>query len=259
MLILDRVREGMVFVSMARDEIFVRTAQYKVKYVQSQEPRREVRTPIVSVRHYGDGSITAFPVRRRAMHHSSVRLEDATDWKTAIFPADPLPFPVTIATDCSEPEDNMPAQIPRQARHRREAPNRIGTLPFESDSSEDGENTIGWDDIRFDDDDDNDDDDDVPTPNFQRRTQDMTLAEAAEASQLATQEAVQAVGGKLLRPHAKFYIEKGKNRCTIKFDPPVTGRFILLKMYHPSENIDIQGVHAKGFAGPRYFPSVDLR
>lgn len=240
----------MVFVSMALDDIFARTAQYKVKYIQFPEPRsaggRENRTPIVSVRHNGDGTTTAFPVRRRAMQHSSQRLDDATDYKTAIFPADPLPFPVTIATDCSDPDENM-----AHPRNRRPI-NRIGHLPFESDSSEDGEN-LGWDDIPF------DDDDDTPPPNYQRRTQDMTLAEAAEASQLATQEAVQAVGGKLLRPHAKFYIEKGKNRCTIKFDPPVTGRYILLKMYHPSENIDIQGVHAKGFAGPRYFPSVELR
>lgn len=238
----------MVFVSMASDEIFNRTAQYKVKYIESQEPRnsggRDSRTPIVSVRHHGDGTTTSVPVRRRVMQRY---YQDATDWKTAIFPADPLPFPVTIATDCSDPEDNMAHPGSRRPI------NRIGMLPFESDSSEDGENTLGWDDIRF------DDDDGSPPPHYHRRTQDMTLAEAAEASQVATQEAVQAVGGRLLRPHAKFYIEKGKNRCTIKFDPPVTGRYILLKMYHPSENIDIQGVHAKGFAGPRFFPSVELR
>lgn len=236
--------------SMASDEIFARTAQYKVKYVPTQEPRsaagRENRTPIVSVRHNVDGTTTAFPVRRRALQHSSQRLEDATDYKTAIFPADPLPFPVTIDTDCSEPEENL------ERLGTRRPINRIGQLPFESDSSEDGED-LGWDHIQF------DDDEDSPPPIYQRRTQEMTLAEAAEASQLATQEAVQAVGGKLLRPHAKFFIERGKNRCTIRFDPPVTGRFILLKMYHPSENIDIQGVHAKGFAGPRYFPSVELR
>lgn len=262
----------MVFVSMAADEIFARTAQYKVKYVPSQDPRnsaeRENQVPIMSVRHNEDGTTTSYTtrlrnedgtmtsyttrLRRRGMHHGTTCLEDALDYKTAVFPADPLPFPVTVATDCSDPEDNM-----AHPRNRRQPPhiiNRIGTLPFESDSSEDGENNLGWDDIRFD-----DDDDDTPPPNYQRRTQDMTLAEAAEASQLATQEAVQAVGGKLLRPHAKFFIEKGNNRCTIKFNPPVTGRFILLKMYHPSENIDIQGVYAKGFAGPRFFPSVELR
>lgn len=96
-----------------------------------------------------------------------------------------------------------------------------------------------------------------------RRGESATLAEAAEASQLATQEAVRAVGGGLMAPHARFFIEKDKDRCIIRFDPPVSGRFILLKMWNPhhdpSRNIDIQGVIAKGFAGPRYFPSVDLR
>lgn len=248
-LIIPRIREGLVFVSMVPDELFMRTAQYKVKYIQSQEPRissaEREGFPILSVRHNEDGTTTT-RLRRRGLH---TRLEDAMDNKTAIFPAEPLNFPVTVATDCSDPEDNIP-----HPRMRRQPPNRIGTLPFESDSSEDGENALGsWDEIRF------DDEDDTPPPSYLRRTQDMTLAEAAEASQLATQEAVQAVGGKLLRPHAKFFIEKGKNRCTIKFDPPVTGRFVLLKMYHPSDNIDIQGVYAKGFAGPRYFPSIELR
>lgn len=239
----------MVFISMASDEIFARTVQYKVKYIQSQESLTAEPIPIVSVRHNEDGTTTSYARLRRArmQHH----IEDPTYYKEAVFPAEPLPFPVTIATDCSDPEDHVPIN----ARSRRPAPNRIGQLPFESDSSEDGENALGnWDDLNF-----NEHEDSPPSIYPQRRTQDMTLAEAAEASQLATQEAVQAVGGKLLRPHAKFFIEKGNNRCTIKFDPPVTGRFVLLKMYHPSENIDIQGVYAKGFAGPRYFPSVELR
>ncbi|CAK7213244.1 hypothetical protein SCUCBS95973_001735 [Sporothrix curviconia] len=66
-------------------------------------------------------------------------------------------------------------------------------------------------------------------------------------------------------PHAEFHIEPGKNKCTIVFDPPVTARYILLKMWNPSvdyddnSNIDIQGVVAKGFAGPRYFPAMELR
>ncbi|KUI60084.1 hypothetical protein VP1G_07311 [Cytospora mali] len=215
------VREGMVFVSMASDEVLARTAQYQIQYVPSPESRDTVaergsRMPILSVRHHEDGTTSSVTrVRQRRIYLNS-RLDEAADHKTAVFPVDPLPFPVTIATDCSDAEEWSHSRI------RREAPNRIGLLPFESDDN-------------------------------------MTLAEAAEASQLATQEAVRAVGGELLAPHAKFFIEKGKNRCTIKFDPPVSGRYILLKMYHPSDNIDIQGVFAMGFAGPRYFPSVDMR
>ncbi|CAK7238064.1 hypothetical protein SEUCBS140593_010295 [Sporothrix eucalyptigena] len=64
-------------------------------------------------------------------------------------------------------------------------------------------------------------------------------------------------------PRAEFHIEPHKNKCTIVFDPPVTARYILLKMWNPRQdmggNIDIQGVVAKGFAGPRYFPAMELR
>jgi hypothetical protein len=64
-------------------------------------------------------------------------------------------------------------------------------------------------------------------------------------------------------PHVRFHIKKGRNKCTIRFDPPVSGRFILLKMWNPhhdpSSNIDIQSVLASGFAGPRFFPSVQMR
>ena len=88
----------------------------------------------------------------------------------------------------------------------------------------------------------------------------MSLQEAREASQIATQEAVRAVGGDLMTPLVHFHIEE-HNKCTIKFDPPVSGRFLLLKMWSSRNdaNIDIQGVTVKGFAGPRYVPDVQYR
>lgn len=236
----------MIFVSMESDEIFTRTSQYQVQFVPNERAlKREDHIPIVSIRHNNDGTTTRYArLRRNRIFHTSCL--DGIEYKTAVFPVEPLHFPYTIATDI-DTDDNT--------HHSRtqQPPNRIGTLAFEGDSSEDGENTLGsW---RYH----HDDEFYTPPPERRRRAEDMTLAEAAEASQLATQEAVQAVGGALLAPHAKFFIEKGKNRCTIKFDPPVTGRYILLKMYHPTDNIDIQGVYAKGYAGPRFFPSVELR
>ncbi len=92
----------------------------------------------------------------------------------------------------------------------------------------------------------------------------ISLAEAWDAHASATQDAIRAVGGgSMLAPHARFFIEKKKSKCTIRFDPPVSGRFILLKMWSsqhdPGSNIDIQSVVARGFAGPRYFPSVELQ
>lgn len=73
----------------------------------------------------------------------------------------------------------------------------------------------------------------------------------------------QAQAGDLMAPRAKFFIEQGKNKCTIRFDPPVSGRFVLLKTWSPRHrpcgNIDIQSVTVKGFAGPRFFPAQKSR
>jgi hypothetical protein len=83
----------------------------------------------------------------------------------------------------------------------------------------------------------------------------------------------------MLAPHARFSIKKDKSKCSIKFDPPVwvlfslcarhtrliyaprSGRFILLKLWSQSrdQNINIQNIVAHGFAGPRYFPAVEMR
>lgn len=58
---------------------------------------------------------------------------------------------------------------------------------------------------------------------------------------------------------ARFQIQRGKYKVAIKFDPPVSGRFILLKLWANRSNVDVQSVIAKGFAGPRFFPSIELR
>ncbi|KAI4247051.1 MAG: hypothetical protein L6R40_001716 [Gallowayella cf. fulva] len=65
----------------------------------------------------------------------------------------------------------------------------------------------------------------------------------------------------VLVPHAIVFIEKEKSMVSIKFDPPVSGRYILLKLWSPrkDQNIDIQSIIAYGFAGPRFFPAVEFR
>ncbi|KAK4218013.1 hypothetical protein QBC37DRAFT_413775 [Rhypophila decipiens] len=245
------VREGMVFISMNQDELLTRTAQYQIPYVRSMP----VTQGILSIRHEPDG--------RHRMHHRRMEEEDVP--RAAQVPPEfsisPPPFHVT--TECTDDDSDGDtgqsglAQI--YERSRRRTPNRIGALPFESESSDDGGDTRGpsvsdW--LTF----------DEISGYSQARGEPgsgMTLEEAQEASQIATQEAVRAVGGELMAPLARFYIEKNKNKCTIRFDPPVSGRFILLKMWSPrhdsTKNIDIQGVIAKGFAGPRLVPSLDLR
>ncbi|KAJ0291122.1 hypothetical protein CBS470a_003513 [Colletotrichum nupharicola] len=250
------VREGMVFVSMHQDEVLTRTAQYEIQYASLRSGRSSSTrplAPIISIRHHEDGTtVTRTHTRQRRMYSMDGE-DDENEQRTAQIPAEftsQLP-PFNITTECSY-EETDDEDTPRISVNRR-APNRIGSLPFESDSSDDG-NPFASDRYDF---------EDYSFNNRRRDPSDMSLAEAVEATQMATQEAVRAVGGELMAPHAKFFIEKDKSKCTIRFDPPVSGRFILLKMWSSSRasgsNIDIQAVLAKGFAGPRYFPSVELR
>jgi hypothetical protein len=58
---------------------------------------------------------------------------------------------------------------------------------------------------------------------------------------------------------ARFHIRRGKYKVAIKFDPPVSGRFILLKLWANRGNVDVQSVIAKGFGGSRFFPAFEFR
>ncbi|MCJ1354346.1 MAG: hypothetical protein MMC33_004334 [Icmadophila ericetorum] len=83
---------------------------------------------------------------------------------------------------------------------------------------------------------------------------DMTETESSQSSSEKKLE--------LLQPHAKFFIEKDSSMVTVKFDPPVSGKFILLKLWSPVSdpkfNIDIQTVIAHGWVGPRFFPATEM-
>ena len=247
----------MIFVSMTSDDLLTRTAQYQIQY--SPPRTRNTRSdqsnelpPILSIRHNNDGTVSSQARSRRIYD-----LDEDCDFRTAQIPADftanALPFLVT--TECSDSEGE--GTTPRSSRAR--AMHRLANIRREDTESEDDDEVIGetlrayTQDVH------------TPPPRLRRReiASNITLAEAAEASQFAMQEAVKAVGGELMVPHARFFIERDKSKCTIRFEPPVTGRFILLKMWSPhhspSGNIDIQSVVAKGYAGPRLFPAVALR
>jgi hypothetical protein len=273
----------MVFVAMESNDLFARTARYQIQYL----PTRSHRRGTVIFRHEEDGtSVTRVQSRPlRAYSHGADDdddddddddNEDARDSCTAQIPAEfasstPL---FNVTTECSEDESDDDHDGSHARPPRRRTPNRIGALPFESDS-DDGDIQVyqtyrHW-----------------PTEEEMNRDaalaaaaaasrrraprlgssrvatrSGITLEEAHEASQIATQEAVRAVGGELMTPLARFFIEKDKNKCTVRIDPPVSGRFILLKMWSPHQdpgkNIDIKAVVAKGFAGPRFCPVVEM-
>lgn len=249
----------MVFVSMTSDHLLNRTAQYQIQYSPARNSSRRGErdtpaNPIISIRHNEDGStMTRAQVRARRLYNIGLDDEDDDDdGGVAQIPSEfnvsPPPFQVT--TECSDDdEDGIDMRL------NGRAPNRIGPLPFESSSDDDDSDDEGPDDFSI-----------SGTDYRSRRRRNRsstTLAEAEEAVQIATQEAVRAVGGELMTPNARFYIEPDKSRCTIRFDPPLSGRFILLKMWNPRRgshaNIDIRAVIARGFAGPRFFPRVDLQ
>lgn len=255
----------MVFVSMTSDDLLTRTAQYQIQYSPPRQQRRTAAQranelpAIVSIRHHDDGTMTTAQARARRLYEIGRRDEEC-DVREAQLPAEftanAQPFHVTETCSDSEADEEDPVQA---LRHRTS--HRVQGFRYEDSDSSDEEvpeqSSLWHDDFLT-------GPSRASAPLRRRETSgNITLAEAAEASQIATQEAVRAVGGELMAPLAKFHIEREKTKCTLRFDPPVSARFILLKMWSPhhgpSSNIDIQYVVAKGFAGPRYFPAITLR
>lgn len=249
----------MVFVSMTSDDLLARTARYQIQYspkrsgrLSSEERTNEIHP--MSIRHNGDGTIQQF----RSVRQQTLNEED--DDRQAQIPSE---FAVlnsanyNVITECSDDEDDDEDDFSSPHRIRYRTRSR-----YDDDTPDDGHDyEAAWHRLnsRI--------ESDLRTSrqgSARRETpSQITLAEAAEASQIATQEAIKAVGGELMSAHARFFIEKNKSKCTIKFDPPISGRFILLKMWSPrretNKNIDIQSVVARGYAGPRLFPARNPR
>jgi hypothetical protein len=286
----------MVFVGMDTDEVFNRTTQYQIQYLTGRdvdrlaaerENRSNAAPPVVySIRHGEDGTtrITRPPVwaQRYEGYHTQLDFDGDADGDDDMdsghsqiaqlpheFTLAPPPF--TITSECSSDDahgDIGQGGLRRSRSYARlQIPNRIGALPFESrddsDSDEGGDAWVQSNAGGFSYFDELTEARRRPAASFPYAPEvsaSRALQDAREASQLATQEAVRAVGGGLMTPLVHFHIEE-HNKCTIKFDPPVSGRFILLKMWSSQKggNIDIQGVMARGFAGPRYVPDIEYR
>ncbi|KAI0166339.1 hypothetical protein GGR57DRAFT_446391 [Xylariaceae sp. FL1272] len=243
------VQAGMVFVSMTYDHLLNRTAQYQIQYAPPRSSSRSMEReapPVVSIRHSEDGTtMTRAQVRARRLYNIGMDDEDNEVGIAQIpseFNTSQPHFQVTNERSDDDDEDGTNDARGGRANHISD-----------SDSSDDTLNDFSM---------------GTATHRLRRRRRlinaaNSALSEAVEAAQVATQEAVRAVGGELMKPSARFHIAHNKSKCTIQFDPPVSGRFILLKMWNPrrhaNENIDIQAVIAQGYAGPRFCPSIELR
>lgn len=72
------------------------------------------------------------------------------------------------------------------------------------------------------------------------------------------EETMGAEGG-LLQPTTAFFIPEDKAAIAVKFDPPICGRWLCVRLFSPvmGGNIDVQSVVAYGYAGQRFFPACE--
>lgn len=260
------VQEGMVFISMISDDLLARTAQYQIQYSPFRSEKRfrsleEFRNyelqQFMSIRLGEDIPFTTLRNRVRRIYDTG-RQDEECDHRTAQIPQDFTPEnapPFSVTTECSESDGEDSSARSTSQRYAR-----LGIHFASSDDSdsfeEDGtshpwrENSMLQ----------------VNRNNRRRRSRqseaprNIILPSTTNSPFTPSQGLGKNVEGGLMAPHARFFIERDKSKCTVKFDPPVSGRFILLKMWSPHHdvtgNIDIQSVVAIGFAGPRFFPAI---
>ncbi|KAI9817293.1 MAG: hypothetical protein M1832_004715 [Thelocarpon impressellum] len=270
------VQEGMVFVSMTSDDVLARTATYHMEYPEhtaeaAEEAGEEASRPRAS-------PFPRPPYRRQpwlARHGTPREQEwmrqlglaeaveasencDEVPTGEAGDAADHQPFSVT--TDYGDEEDendeedeSTPEVQAVTARRRRELMAMALSENEDGSDSSDRGASVGIDVYR----DDLIDLRPLPMPKPPTRLTSPNLITLNATVTTRPDEVVDDA----LPPHARFFIKKDKSRCSIVFDPPVSGRFLLLKLWSPAldENIDIQSVVAWGFAGTRFFPARELR
>ncbi|KAJ5293390.1 uncharacterized protein N7443_009343 [Penicillium atrosanguineum] len=269
------IQEGMVFVSMTSDELLARTAQYQIQYSSARRRRRPRRTGLQPSQEYlhafrsplqslertvlmGPDSNTApeedEPTDRNAnspqaefrvtteydeISEENVFIDREDEDEPSITELERIQEDDLLCSDTdesvSDDDDNDDSTMSTFHRRRLELQRRIGNMrPQYSD----------------------------PTS---RRRQPPSLVDPLPPQQHTTSGSNGATHGtadaEVMKPHARFFIEREKSMVSIKFDPPPSGRFILIKLWSPRSdgNIDIQSVIAHGYAGPRYFPSGGFR
>ncbi|KAF2490566.1 hypothetical protein BU16DRAFT_432512, partial [Lophium mytilinum] len=187
------------------------------------------------------------PTRHDSPSNATINMADNCDWPVAdsthssagVSAPTPPPFTVTTESDGDSSEDEQPSAAVLRDRLHRDSQWRVDT-----DDEEDAARAAFWEprDGRF------------GSSGYLRATRRST------PSRIEPKDASPEADG-LIPPHARFFIAKHKNKITVKFDPPVSGKFVLLKLWSPQHNgnIDIESVLFHGYSGPRYFPSCQMR
>ncbi|RAL05603.1 uncharacterized protein BO80DRAFT_440377 [Aspergillus ibericus CBS 121593] len=269
------IREGMVFVSMSSDELLARTAAFEVQYETtrsfarnrprglqpSQEYLNAYRPPLQSL---DRGSIA---------DHISDSESDTTDEPGGAVNEPDLTSEFRITTEYGEQSGGRLDHDDQNDDDDLLSLTDTDSLPV---GRMDDDNIVCSDsDMSL------SDDDASGLSTFARRRQElarrvraMRRQYIAEQEGQARRRATSAMPGPSLRsepalssesavmkPHARFSIERNKAMVSIKFDPPPSGRYILVKLWSPRSgtNIDIQSIIAYGYAGTRFFPALSFR
>ncbi|KGY14732.1 hypothetical protein PABG_12418 [Paracoccidioides brasiliensis Pb03] len=278
------IQEGMIFVSMTSDELLARTAQYQIVYSPSRLRSRRrrharghfsqrylssTRSPLQSLERAaltGPGSWSDSdnePTTLSSNTRFSIHRSSSSDLRIT------TQFNDKSDDDINNEDPSSLADIDRMRLEQLES--EVICPDFDTDS--DGSYELAADSLLRD------------QLRLRRRMRQVVNAVEAvgnltsrgrrrlapsliePSSSLRSRDALNHSNAtsssdtEVMKPHARFFIEKEKSMVSIKFDPPVSGRFILIKLWSPFSggNIDIQSVVAHGFAGPRFFPAMQFR
>ncbi|KAL2814641.1 hypothetical protein BJX63DRAFT_420746 [Aspergillus granulosus] len=283
------IQAGMVFVSMSSDELLARTAQYQIQYSgshsrhrghrrsgmqPSQEYLNSYRTPLQAL---DREALAAFETTSESDTDASEPTRRTPSHETDL----PGEFQVTMEYD-ERPESDEYERLGTdfslgQNSQMTRLEQMAALYPLNDDFlCSETEDT-------------SEDDDTSESNSFNSRRRDLQRQVRAMRRQYAMEQdeaprsrhipnTIQPVppnaplaprprpssrprNVELMRPLARFFIERPKSSVSLKFDPPPSGRYILIKLWSPynAGNIDIQSVIAHGYAGPRFFPAAGLR
>ncbi|KAL4883267.1 hypothetical protein BJY04DRAFT_29423 [Aspergillus karnatakaensis] len=287
------IQAGMVFVSMSADDILARTAQYQIQYASSRSRRGgHRRSGMQPSQEYLNSYRTPLQTLERAaligFDCSSDSDTDASELPGAAssHPIDQTAeFRVTTEYDerLNDPDHELFRDIFTSGQQAELARLESGAPihPMEDDfiCSETEESS-------------SDEDDSPDTHAFnsrrrelQRRVRAMRRQYSMEQDEIPRRRHIpntmqpippsapsaapaprsgpttRPSNSGLMKPLAQFFIKRPKSSVSLIFDPPPSGRYILIKLWSPfnAGNIDIQSVTAHGFAGPRFFPAAGTR
>lgn len=212
----------MVFVSMTSDELLARTAQYQIQYPSSRRRRRARRPGLQPSQEY----LTAFRSPLRSLERTVLMGPDSNnafeDNEHSGRSVDPQ-AEFRITTDYEDSDESVFLD-----RAHDDGPSiaELERLADENDLCSEDDDSVSEDEDSI---------DDSNTSNFHhrraellRRTQSMRRLNSDPPSRHLQvpdlMNPVPAPGSaptqEVLKPHARFFIEREKSMVSIKFDPP---------------------------------------